>query len=289
MTESLERLFKRFLKLQERKWHLIYKIYYKSASRIDVCINLNKLKQLVLKEIIVARKIAAVTSKASTKTNDENLSGMLQQTAKVYNSLIEVFREEYRVLSSVRLRHLLQKNYHRNVSKMGESFHDMFCKETELSKKLDRVVKAYSDSFCIEGYNAKRKRAEKVRKVLEATRERVCMLLVSIGNAKRVNIARKALNRLFSRLQHTEMYGFVRHDVELVKSEVKQMLENPHENKLKHILACVYLFAPFTFDATGSLLLLRYATKYAMSKGRKVKSKLEEIRKKRRPRLKVFE
>lgn len=278
----LEKLLKRFLDLQSGKWHLVYRVYHKKTGLISFYNSMRKLRRIVLLEIMLCRKIERSGLRMVERVNKKKLKALLRSLVMLCEPLISVLQQEYKLLTETRLPKLRKNNV--LLERQAHKFHDMFNKEMRLSRKFDGIVLRHGSTLgIVKGYSAKRKEFERTKRLLQLSREAFRQLLRA-EDVKEAARANRELTQLLNMLQRTEMYDYIKNDVEFVRRKAKYIIQHPKEHKLIYFLTGIYLVSPFTFEATGALLTLKYATKYAVSKSRKVGSRLR-----RKRQLKVME
>ena len=128
-------------------------------------------------------------------------------------------------------------------------------------------------------YQLDNKNFKKSWKLLLQLQKELQKLTKNVGNSKVVKLHAERILVIISSLQKTELYEFIKSDIEFIKKKVKYIVDNPKESKLAYALATVYIVSPGTFEMTGAVLFFRYLGKYTISKAKKIKRK-KLIRKK---------
>ena len=80
----------------------------------------------------------------------------------------------------------------------------------------------------------------------------------SIDNRKQLVLESRHILLIISRLEKTEIYWFIREDIEKIKKNIRKLRKNPKNRGLIYFLTSVYIVAPFTFEATGVIMFFRY-------------------------------
>ncbi|MBU2638450.1 MAG: hypothetical protein KJ955_05740 [Nanoarchaeota archaeon] len=250
--------------IYDSKLHHFYRLFHKKKSAMSMKSSLQRLRMSVNRQIRVL--------KAIEKHLIKKFPALAKNASPALKQVINVLEQEKTILSATKLK----KNYDEVLLPVEEKLLNLLHKEIRLLEKLEKSLP---------GNKAKQK---KELKLLKQVNENIRKLRTAIGNKKEVQKAGRMLLKHLARLQHTEMYEFIKSDALKVKKEVKYVMEYPRETRLKQVFAGIYLVAPFTFDATGALVLLRYVIKYSIGKSRKVALTIKASADKRKRHIKVF-
>ena len=82
------------------------------------------------------------------------------------------------------------------------------------------------------------------------------------GDRKKIILESKQILVIIKQLEKTEIYWFVKEDVEKVRNYLIKVKENPKNKGLVYLLAGIYIVAPGTFELTGIVLFFRYSWRY---------------------------
>ncbi len=237
------------------KQHNFYKLFRKKGKLGS----LNRLKLLVLSQLRHAKK--------------------LPETAK----LIKVLEQQKALLSRPKLR----KGYSEAIRSLEGEAVSLLRKEEALLLQIDAKLAGMKPRKRTVLKLSKRQ-AEQAARLIAAVNSSSLRLKNAVGNRKEVQKAAKILLKHLARLQHTAVYRLVKEDAGRIRNAAKIILKNPREAKIKSVLAGIYLIAPFTFDATGAVVILRYAAKYAHEKSKRLRTSLKAAMDKRRRHIRVF-
>lgn len=253
--------------IHKLKWHLFYRIFSKKANRLVMHAVLQRLNLAIASQSRIIKKLE--------KTH-----------GPVLNELKKVLGQEKKLLSKAKLTKIISKEYSKTISSIEDEAISLLKKEEYLLSKLENknFVKPKKPKMI----KLSKKQAEQAAKIIFAINKTIKQAGNAVGNRKEVQKATKLLLKNLARLQHTEVYGFLREDAGNIRKAAKQILQNPSETKLKHMLASLYLVAPFTFDATGAVVVLRYAAKYANKKSKGLQARIKAANEKRKRHLKLF-
>jgi hypothetical protein len=262
-------MIRRAKAIHKRKWHLFYRIFSKKANRLVMHAVLQRLRLAIASQSGILNGLE--------KSSEQN---------PALNELKKVLERQKKLLSKAKLVKIASKSYMQAISSIEEEAIALLRKEEQLLSKLEN--KNFIRPKKPQIIRLNKKQAEQAARIIFAINNTIRQAGNAVGNRKEVQKATKLLLKHLARLQHTEVYGFLREDANKIKTTAKQMLQNPSETKLKHMLASLYLVAPFTFDATGAVVVLRYAAKYANKKSKGLQAKLKAVHDKRKRHLKLF-
>ncbi|MFH1065597.1 MAG: hypothetical protein V1734_03790 [Nanoarchaeota archaeon] len=254
--------------VHRRKWHLSYRLFGKKTNRLVMHAVLQRLHLAIASQLRMLHRLE--------KTNGSAL-----------NEFKKVLEQQKTLLSKAKLVKIASDKYLQVISSIEEEAISLLKKEEHLLSKMENNTFVRSKKPQIIKLN--KKQAEQAAKIIFAINNTIHQASNAVGNRKEVQKTTKLLLKHLARLQHTAVYGFLKEDAEKIRKTAKQILENPSETKLKHMLASLYLVAPFTFDATGAVIFLRYAAKYAHKKSKGLQAKLKAVHDKRKRHLKLFE
>ncbi|MEK6864685.1 MAG: hypothetical protein AABX27_05295 [Nanoarchaeota archaeon] len=249
------------------KWHLFYRLFGKKANRLVMHAVLQRLNLAIASQSRILKKLE--------KTH-----------GPVLNELKKVLEQEKKLLSKAKLTAIASKGYMQTISSIEDEAILLLRKEEHLLSKLENnnFVKPKKPQII----KLNKKQAEQAARIIFAINKTIKQAGNAVGNRKEVQKTTKILLKQLARLQHTEVYGFLREDAGNIRKAAKQMLQNPSETRIKSVLASLYLVAPFSFDATGAVVVLRYAAKYANKKSKGLQKRLKAANEKRKRHLKLF-
>ena len=152
----------------------------------------------------------------------------------------------------------LFKSYYNEEIELNNNFQTLI-EKTAFPKNLTKKKNAF-----LEAYEAMALANKEIKDLANA-----------IGNTKLVQKRGKHLLKLLEKIKKSDLHNFIQKDVDFVIKKVKEVVDNPKENKLKITLFGIYLVAPTTFEATFVIMMLRYAGKVTISKTKKITKKLK--------------
>lgn len=262
--KPIEKSLIQLLKLQTKKWHFTYKLYYKRTNVFEFKNYLSKIKKIILKEIELTTKVEKVSKKVVGKIEHSGLKELLAELIRLCHKMQQVLVNEYEHLITV---NLTKTRKDKGVlAKHARMFYGMFVEENKLAKEFSRIVAKHKPSLAvIKGFTKKRRELVKIRHLLKQL-QKVLLELVKATNIKEAALANKKLYSIINYLQKSEAYEFIKSDLELIKNFAQDVMKNPKKNKIKLVVTSIYLIAPFTFEVTGLVVALRFATKYAVKR-----------------------
>jgi len=256
--------------IHKRKWHLFYRLFSKKTNRLIMHAVLQRINLAIASQLRLLKKL----EKASAEK-------------QLLNELKKVLEKQKKLLSKARITKIVSNKYMQVISSIEDEAISLLKKEEHLLSKLEN--KSFVKPKKPDMIRLNKKQAEQAAKIIFAINKTINQASNAFGNRKEVQKAAKLLLKHLARLQHTEVYGFLKGDANKIKKAAKAILENPRETKIKSVLASLYLIAPFTFDATGAVIVLRYAAKYANKKSKKLQARIKAAREKGKRHLRVFE
>ncbi|HII15414.1 MAG TPA: hypothetical protein HA362_03805 [Nanoarchaeota archaeon] len=257
------------LRLYERKWHYLYNLFGKKKGRLSLQSSLERLKMSVASQMRLLKKL-------------EKARGQGQ----LIKDLEKALEQQKKLFSRANITDIISKGYAGTISAMEGEAISLLNKEQMLLLKLEKELPSAGEKR--KAFRLGRTQAKQAAKVIFTVNKYIRALSDAVGSRAEVQKAAKLLLKELARLQHTEVYGYVKDDAEKIKQAAKVILANPREAKLRQMLAGIYLVAPFSFDATGAVIFLRYAAKYANAKSKGLQKKIKAIREKRKRHLKIF-
>ncbi len=108
----------------------------------------------------------------------------------------------------------------------------------------------------------------KERELLLKLNNEIKKLGKSVDNRRKIILESRQILAIINQLEKTDIYWFVKEDVEKIKKYIKKVNKNPKNKGIVSILTSVYIVAPFTFEATGVVLFFRYMWRYFFKKGK---------------------
>lgn len=263
----------KLLRLYEKKWHEIYNLFGKKKGKIALQPSLQKLKLSISSQIRALKKLGKANA-------DKDL----------FNELLNILEQQKNLFSKAKITGVLSEKYSETISAMEDGAIHLLKKEQEIVLRLEKLSGQNIPSVKKKAViRLSKKQAAYAAKAIVSVNKSIQDVSNAVGNRKNVQKTTKLLLKHLARLQHTEVYGFLKDDAVKIRKAAKTIIHNPSETKLKHMLASLYLVAPFTFDATGAVIFLRYAAKYANKKSKGLQNKIKAMRDKRKRHLKVFE
>lgn len=254
--------------IYDSKLHHFYRLFHKKGSAMSMKSSLQKLRMSVNRQIRVMRAIE--------KHLIRKFPALARNISPALKQIINVLEQEKKLLSAARLSRAARKNYDSILLPVEEELLKLLNREIRLLEKLEKSLPE------------KKASQRQALKLLRQANENIRRLRNAIGNTKEVQKAGRLLLKHLARLQHTEMYGLIKGDANRVKKEALYIMKHPRETRLKQVFAGIYLAAPFTFDATGAVIALRYAVKFAASRSKNLRNSIKAFRDKRRRQIKVF-
>ncbi len=271
MRRPTEKFLIKFLDYQRKKWYYIYKLFNKELSLSHFAFVFYRLRWMLKKEIKTGSNIIKSVERMIARHSFEELEPLLRPLAELNYKLLHVLHQEETILKVSPFK--LYKN-HSLKQKEQERFEQLFNEELKLSKRFNTITEEHGDTLKLfKGFSKKQKEFERTRKLLRQAQITFKKLLKAT-TLKEAAMANKELMFLLNALQKTEFYYYIKDDVEFIKKKSMEIMKNPRKNKIKYFLTGIYLVSPFTFEATGVILVLRYATKYSVSKVKNVKNKI---------------
>ncbi|MDI6737698.1 MAG: hypothetical protein QME12_04250 [Nanoarchaeota archaeon] len=261
------------IRLYGKKWHHIYDLFGKKRGKIALQPSLQKLKLSISSQIRVLKKLE--------KANSEK---------QLLNELKKVLEQQKKLFSKARITGILSKEYSETIASLEDEAIHLLKKEQELVLGLEKLSEQKLPAMKKKAViRLSKKQAAYAAKAISSVNKSLRDVSNAVGNRKEVQKTTKLLLKHLARLQHTEVYGFLKEDAINIKKAARLILENPREARLKQMLAGIYLVAPFSFDATGAVIFLRCAVKYANKKSKRLQKKINAMREKRKPHLRVFQ
>ncbi|MBT3323853.1 hypothetical protein HN681_00555 [archaeon] len=271
MFRKIEKLLLQRLVLNSKKFELVEELDVKSYTKSVK--TLNKLHLVITKEIIVNKKL----NKSLLKLHmDEKFRNKFVKPI-VFNlsEINEVLLEESKVLRQVNFFSVGFSYVSFILSGKDGYFLRKIRKFKSLSEKeveLNHVFFELSEELP-KRYQLNNKKFKKSWKLLLQLQRELHKLAKNVGNSKVVKLHAERILVIISSLQKTEIYEFIRLDVDYIKTKVKYIVDHPKESKIAYALATVYIVSPGTFEMTGAVLFFRYLGKYTISKAKKIKKK----------------
>tara|TARA_Y100000310_G_C20674203_1_gene811989 strand:+ start:1574 stop:2374 length:801 start_codon:yes stop_codon:yes gene_type:complete len=265
MFATLDKLLLERFILGQKKYGLIKNLDKKSY--MNSLSLLNKIKWIIAKEIKVNFLIGQ-----KLKGFDRELVEMIEP---VYVNLVEInhiLKEQNKILYKLNFfsmvySRLFNNAYFERTVNDFEAYYGQEVKLNELFLEKDIL------NLLPKKYRLDKKKLRDSLKLVKKLQVEVHKLGKSVGNRRLVKLHSDKALELISKVQKTELYGFIKQDVQFVKTKVGYMVKNPKENKVAYALGTFYIVSPLTFEATGVVLFFRYLGKYSVSKVRKIRKK----------------
>lgn len=267
MRRPIEKLLIKFLDYQRKKWYFVYKLFNKSISLPNFIITFYRLKRMLLREIRAGSNIIKSVERMLVRHNFEELEPLLKPLVKLNYELLYVLHKEYAFFKF----NPFSLYYSPEVREAEvERFKELFNDELQLSRQFDTITEKHGNQLKLfKGFSQKRKEFERTKNLLRRSGVAFKKLLRA-STIKEAALANQELLFLLNTLQKTEFYDYIKEDVDFIRKKAKYIMQNPKKHKIKYFLTGVYLVSPFTFEATGIILVLRYATKYSVKRVKKV-------------------
>ncbi len=267
MFKDLEKLLCHKYYLHTKKFELLRQL--KTDKYFSSVTILNKVHIIINKEISNNKKIIQVL-----RESDYDKKEFVVPICITLKKINLILRKENSLLYhtnflsySVRLI-TGRKNYFKN--KLID-----FRKLTDKELQLYEIFFELSKKFPLECQIDQNEIKKSVRLILELQQE-LHKLKEFIGNSELVKKQGEKVLVTIGKIQNTEIYGFVKQDVEYIKIKVEYIVKHPKENKLTYFLTTVYIIAPGTFEMTGAFLFFKYLGKYTINKTKKIKERLKK-------------
>ncbi len=271
MFRKIEKLLLQRLVLNSKKFELVEELDVKSY--MNSVNTLNKIHLIITKEITVNKKLSKSLLKLSLDEKFRNkfvkpvvfnlgeINDLLLEESKVLRQ-VNFFSMSFSYLSFI----LTGKDgyFLRKIRK----FKSLSEKEVELNNVFFELSEELPKRYQLDN-----KKFKKSWKLLLQLQKELHKLAKNVGNSRVVKLHAERILVIISLLQKTELYEFIKKDVEFIKKKVKYIVDHPKESKLAYALATVYIVSPGTFEMTGAVLFFRYLGKYTISKAKKIKKK----------------
>lgn len=101
-----------------------------------------------------------------------------------------------------------------------------------------------------------------IRASVLSLRKNIFELRRSLGDRAKVTKYGNLVLKNIEKIQETDVYDFMRDDLEKIKHRVRKVVRNPKDAKWWEILGSFYFFLPGSFEMTSAFLLLRYGRHY---------------------------
>lgn len=261
----LEPLLIKYLFYIQKKYEYIQKIKYNSYRENYLAIN--DIKKIIQKE----------------KQLNSNLHNKIKKIDILFNEKIDKTLTRP-IIENLKQRRKILKNQEKTLEKLNgfnilaAKIESIFYKDTRFFEKQMRLFnyhyneeKILNDRLKIIIENAKfpeeltRKRnaiIESYRTILLVNKElKILAKEMTLGN---INIIREQARKILlelNKLKKTELYLYMKSDIEEVIKQLKEIIRNPKQNKLKLFLVGAHLIVPFTVERTLLIMLYRYFKK----------------------------
>ncbi len=255
------------LRLHVRKSFLMGRIFVDQPHYIKDYGNLKRLVRVISREIAVNRKLLHLL-KVYAESQSSRIEPFIVQLEKTVSGLIFVLRQELKVLRRINMPKLIVHEakvllFNRPRTDAFDSHFAMFqklcAKEQEIDSRLFEIV-------VHEAKGATVSQVQFYRKIARDIRARQVALVKSVGNNALVRKNAEDILKLLRKLQDTELYIYMRSDINFIKGHLKSIIRNPRESKVRTLLVGAYLFTPGSFDTTIYILLVKNLTKVAIKK-----------------------
>jgi len=273
----LEKLLLKRLFYSKKKYKLIKNI--KGSSYREDYKEINEIRIIITKEILLNFRIQEEIKKLGKLFPEKINISCITPLRGNLRKRRKVLKKENVAISKI-------NHFNMTISKIEKFFY----KDTRFFQQQFKVFRSY--------YNEEIKLNDDFKKLIEKTKfsedltkkkngflktyetmalanREIHDLANAIGNTSLVQKRGKHLLKTLGIIKKSEMYEFIQKDVDFVIKKVKEVVDNPKENKLKITLFGIYLVAPTTFEATFVIMLLRFTGKYTISKTKKVVKKLK--------------
>lgn len=263
MFKDLDKLFLKKYNLHTRKFELLKELNSKNYIKSMNC--LNRIHIIINQEILTNHKIIKILEKS--KIDSEFVVPICLHLKKINlvlkkeNSLLYHTNVVSYSLSEFTRLVTGKKGY---FKKKIIIFRKLTNEELELHKIFFDLSKKLPSSYQINETQLRKS----WNLVIELQKELLKFKDV-IGNSELVKKQGEKVLVIIGKIQKTEIYGFVKQDVEYIKVKVEYIVKHPKEHKLVYVLTTIYIIAPLTFEMTGAILFFRYLGKYTINKIKK--------------------
>ena len=269
MFKSLDKLLLERFSLGLKKYSLINQIDRKSfVNSIKI---LGRICYIITQEIRVNKNIC------------RKLKGFVDLrdiVEPVYVNLFEinhVLKQEIKILNRInflvvfyfKMKSLFSKQ--NNFERMVDDFNVCYNEEIKLNELfLEKDIL----NLLPKEYRVDKKRLKDSLELVLSLQNEIHKIGKSVGDVKLVKKHAGDALKLVDLVQKTELYGFIKQDVEFIKDKLVFIVKHPKENKLAYVLGTVYIVSPLTFEATGVVLFFRYLAKYSVNKVKNIRNKV---------------
>lgn len=282
--KQLEKLLRKKLLLHIKKYHIYEKFKHKT-NYYDAKPYIIKLNILINQELANHRRLISILKEDKLQKKYQEL------LIKDLQNMVIILKEELDALSDLNQFNLfcynlktLFKSHEPYIIIKRKLLDAKLKKELKELEKISKQLDKYYSS--IKGFKQDKKNLKNALKLVKDIQREMRVLASSVGDQPQVRKSGKNILKLIKQLEKTELYGFIRKDVEFIKEKANEMIKQPKEHRLAYIFGTFYIISPGTFELTGIILTAKYVGQYSISKGKKihqfVKKKLPRAKYKRR-------
>jgi len=274
--KSLGKLLEKRLRLHSKKYALISTIFYQKSSYLIIYKAASQLRLVILKEIALNKRIAKRIVKLSKRAKG-NAKKFIDSLAIAVHELTSVLYEEFLLLGELGLFNILMFNievFFFKDSKRGffakkcSKFTNALEEENRLSKKFADLARKADAKW----FRNERRRFYSAKRLIRQLHEVNKKLAKSVGNIKLVKQYSSEILGLIEKLQNTDIYEFIKDDVDMFQKKVLYAMKHPKDHKFAYVLISAYIVAPGTFEITFAILFAKYITKYAIKTVKRISS-----------------
>ncbi len=267
---SLEKLLRKRLQINTKKYFLADMFF---NSRRPQRAALVKLRRTVDREITLNMKIADVASISSKLEHGREAHTILGRLHDASGKLVTVLREERRLLKEVEAKkqwcngRLVDK---KKMGKAGKYFFDLMEREKRIEgvfiRNVSGAARLAKDRVLLEGVTLIKEYFGVYKKFID-----------SVGNKAAMNRHSRHLLKVADKLKQSEIYNYIKNDIDIVHKKVLYVLENPKKSRIAYLLAGAYVFTPGSTEIITGLLVIRYTTKYTLNKAKKLRKRKRSL------------
>ncbi len=267
--DNIFRLLDKKLRLHIRKVSLTGRVFAEKQHYFLNYKDISLLRVAISHEIGLNKKLLQVLRNYAEKENLQS-DPVVESIRNANVELIFILREELKALKDLGVVHLFFHDFKALFfPKAQRKFLDGKLLQFESLQKLEQEFDSRIFSLATKQIGTVPYAKIKVyRKLTNEINARYRALVSSVGNNALVRKNAEDILRLFKKLQNTELYTYMHEDISFLKDQLKEIIKNPKKNRLKALLAGVYLFTPGSFDITIYALILKNLAKVTVKRVR---------------------
>ena len=244
-------LLKEKIKLHSKKYHLIDRIDKLGLNELY----LKELKTLLKKELRINKQLKKEIKALSRFINARLINEQLK-------NIFTTTKKQLDILNRIKL-HLFKKTNYKQIKEACR-------KEVEQNKFFSKIIQ---ETVSSKELKIPTEEFKKEKFLLKQAQKTYKELIKSIGNVRKVRQKAKELILINKKIKQTQMYEFIKFDIDQITTKAKYALKNPKESKLRFFLASAYIISPGTFELTGIYLFFRYTKRFLKTNLNKRKTK----------------